>query len=50
MEVSKHLEECGKGKFVVTPFYKMKRTGLVAHLATEDFFIRKYKPALNRRI
>ena len=49
MEVSKHLNDCGRGTFFVTPFYKMKRQGIVAHLTTEDYFIRKYKPGLNRR-
>ena len=50
MEVSKHLDSCGKGKFRVTPFYRMKRKGIIAHLTTENYFIRKYKPMLNRRL
>ena len=47
MKVSKHMWECGGGDFWVTPFYKMKKPGLIAHLVTEDSFIKKYKPQLN---
>ena len=49
-KVSKHIAECGKGDFWVIPFYKMKKPGLVPHLATEDYFINKFKPVLNTRI
>ena len=49
MQVSKHLAECGNGQFSVVPLYKMKRKGIVAILATENYFIRKYKPTLNTR-
>ncbi|NQY54618.1 MAG: GIY-YIG nuclease family protein [Campylobacteraceae bacterium] len=51
--VSKHIALCNfnkKDKFTVTPFYKMKREGIVAHLTTEEYFIRKFKPDLNMRI
>ena len=43
----KHLAQCGQGDFWVTPFYKMKRPGLVAHLTTEEYFIKKFRPTLN---
>ena len=45
--VHRHIERCGRGKFFVTPFYKVKTKGLVAHLSIESYFIRKFKPALN---
>ena len=50
MAVDKHVHFCGKGRFKVTPFYKMKREGIIAHLTTEEYFIRKYEPSLNKRI
>ena len=46
---AKHVAACSQGEFWVTPFYKMKRPGLVAHIATEDYFINKFKPALNTK-
>ena len=46
-KIYEHLASCGQGNFWVTPFYKMKRPGLLAHLTTEDYFIRKFKPSLN---
>ena len=45
--VHRHIDQCGEGEFYVTPFYKVKTKGLVAHLSTESYFIRKFKPALN---
>jgi hypothetical protein len=45
--VHRHIDLCGEGEFYVTPFYKVKTKGLVAHLSTESYFIRKFKPALN---
>ena len=50
MAVDKHIHFCGNGRFKVTPFYKMKREGIIAHLTTEEYFIRKYEPSLNKRI
>ena len=50
MAVDKHIHFCGNGRFSVTPFYKMKREGIIAHLTTEEYFIRKYQPSLNKRI
>ena len=49
-KVYQHIADCGHGNFWVTPFYKMKRSGLVAHIATEDYFINKFKPILNTKI
>ena len=43
----RHIEACGKGKFYVTPFYKVKTQGLTAHLSIESYFIRKFQPLLN---
>ena len=48
-KIYEHLASCGQGNFWVTPFYKMKRPGLLAHLTTEDYFIRKFKPSLNTK-
>ena len=48
--VHKHIHLCGGGNFYVTPFYKVRAEGEVAHCAIEDYFIRKFKPALNTRI
>lgn len=45
--VHRHIKRCGRGEFFVTPFYKVKTKGLVAHLSIESYFIRKFKPALN---
>ena len=45
--VHRHIDQCGEGEFYVTPFYKVKPKGLVAHLSIESYFIRKFKPALN---
>ena len=45
--VHKHIYFCGGGEFFATPFYRVKVPGLVAHLSIEDYFIRKFKPALN---
>ena len=47
--VHKHIYLCGGGQFYVTPFYSVKSQGEVAHCAIEDYFIRKFKPALNTR-
>ena len=47
--VHKHIYTCGGGDFFVTPFYHVKVKGEVAHCAIEDYFIRKYRPALNTR-
>ena len=34
-----HLTAWGQGDVWVTPFYKMKRQGLITHLTTEEYFI-----------
>ena len=44
------MAECGGGEFWVTPLYKMKTPGLIAHITTEDSFIKKYKPVLNTKL
>ena len=46
-KIYNHLMACGQGDFWVTPFYKMKRQGLIAHLTTEKYFVKKFKPSLN---
>ena len=46
-KVHRHIDECGKGEFFVTPFYKVKTQGLTAHLSIESYFIRKFQPLLN---
>ena len=50
MACDKHINICGNSQFKVAPFYKMRREGIIAHLATEEYFIRKYKPSLNKRV
>ena len=50
-EVSKHIADCcASPSYSVIPFYKVKRHGATALEATEEYFIRKFKPVLNRRI
>ena len=34
--VHRHIDLCGGGEFFVTPFYKVKTQGLVAHLSIES--------------
>ena len=47
--VHKHLATCGKGHFIMTPFFKIKSAdrGHQLILQYESHFIRRYKPALN---
>ena len=47
LQVSKHIYDCGKGKFSVFPFYQMKTNNKIEREAKEDYFINKYKPELN---
>ena len=47
--VHQHLATCGKGHFTMTPFLKIKgNRGHSMILSQEGFFIKKYKPSLNR--
>ena len=45
---SKHFDECGRGKFTIFPFYKMKNHDENFCRAKEDYFIELIKPSLNR--
>ena len=51
LPVSKHISECGKGKFEVYPLYQVhaKSNDDINSLLTtkENYFIKKFKPALN---
>ena len=46
---SKHFVECGRGKFTIFPFYKMKNDDENFRRAKEDYFIELFKPSLNRK-
>lgn len=49
--VSHHIHECAKDlqhKFNITPFYKMSDDNVQSRLLKEDYFIKKYKPVLNK--
>ena len=46
---SKHFDECGKGKFKIFPFYKIKNNDENLRKAKEDYFIELFKPSLNNR-
>ena len=47
--VHEHLANCGKGHYLITPFFKIKSTnrGHQTILQYETYFIQKFKPALN---
>ena len=47
--VHRHIAQCGKGRFQITPFFKIKSNdrGHTTILTYESQFIKKYKPALN---
>ena len=46
--VSKHIYQCGKGKFKIFPFYKIKQDDEMERKMKEKLFINKFKPQLNR--
>ena len=48
LHVSKHIFECGKGNFRIFPFFKMFTNDQQERLNKEEYFIQKFKPALNR--
>ena len=51
-KLHKHVFECAGANqrpFNIIPFYKVKDPSTVRLSATEDFFIRKFKPTLNTR-
>ena len=47
--VHRHIAQCGKGNFSMTPFFKLKSTshGHSLILSYESSFIKKFRPALN---
>ena len=47
--VHKHIAQCGKGKFLMTPFFKIRSSdrGHNMILTYESHFIQKFKPSLN---
>ena len=45
--VSEHLDLCGRGKFKIFPFLKMKDSSERELKDEEEWYIKKYKPALN---
>ena len=51
LNVSKHIAECcDRPRYNVVPFFQVKRKGATALAATEEYFIRKFRPVLNRRV
>ena len=49
-KVHVHIHECAghlTQPFTIIPFYKVKNDTVIARLATEAYFIRKFKPLLN---
>ena len=53
-KVHQHIFSCASNfpeqPFTIIPFYKVKRDTNIARLATESYFIRKFKPYLNTYI
>ena len=45
---SAHFDNCGHGKFIIFPFYKVKSDNENLRRAKENFFINIFKPKLNR--
>ena len=51
LKVSIHIATCcDKPRYSVLPFYQVKRKGAIALAATEEFYIRKFKPVLNKKV
>ena len=51
LKVSIHIATCcDKPRYSVLPFFKVKRKGEIALAASEEYFIRKFRPVLNRRV
>ena len=51
LHVSKHIAHCSIGKpipFTIKPFLKFERNDIIEREEKENYFIEKYKPALNR--
>lgn len=46
---SKHFDNCGKGHFRIFPFFKIFMDSKAFRIAKEDYFIKKFKPLLNRK-
>ena len=45
--VSRHIAECGRGDFSVTPFYVLLNANEEARKEKGRFFINKFKPILD---
>ena len=48
--VSKHIDDCGNGKFTIFPFYKLYTSNKQLRLEKEQMFIKLMKPKLNSRM
>ena len=49
-KVYKHIHTCARDlekPFTIVPFYQCKNDTHITRLATESYFIRKFKPLLN---
>ena len=49
-KVHQHIHNCANDlqrPFTIVPFYKCKNDTVITRLATESYFIRKFKPLLN---
>ena len=44
-----HFANCGNGNFILFPFYKLPNDNEITRLAKESYFIRLFKPKLNRK-
>ena len=47
LPVSRHIEQCGKNKFKVLPFYKCKNDDIDLRNRMEKHFINIFQPSLN---
>ena len=48
LHVNKHIHNCADGQFKVFPFYKVLKNSVSLMSEKESFFIRTFKPPLNR--
>ena len=44
-----HLRTCGKGTFNIMPFFQVREDNKILRESYEAYFIKKFKPELNRR-
>lgn len=50
LKVSKHIANCcDVPRYSILPFFKVKRKGVIALSAIEEYFIRQFRPVLNKR-